>query len=125
MNQLCTDLKDFIETLESLQAQHSDSQNLLDSAENIWGSEDVRYLMLRHKTLGSVRFDEPNRDAKPEEPIEDESPNELIDWLPVCINELRSLMPAADDKALLTAAEQKWKSQSSFGYLAIKAGEHQ
>ncbi len=125
MTQLRTDLENYIQALESLQAQYSDSQTLLDAAEDKWGTEDVRYLILQQRTLGFCRFDEPNSDANPEEPIDNESPNELIDWLPDGINDLRNLLTnAADDKALLTAAEDKWTSPSSYGYLLIKTGGH-
>jgi len=123
MTQLRTHLENYIQALESLLSQHSDSLTLLDAAEDEWGTEDIRYLILQQRTLEPIRFDEPNSDANPEEPIDNEFPNELINWLPAGIDDLRSLLAqAADDKALLTAAEDKWKSQRCYGYLVIKAG---
>ncbi|HEC84170.1 MAG: hypothetical protein DRR08_27825 [Candidatus Parabeggiatoa sp. nov. 2] len=125
MSQLQSHFQDYIQALESLQAQYSENQALLDAAEDKWGTEDVRYLILQQRRLGSERFDKPNPEATPEEPIEEEASNELIDWLPDCIDALRSLSAqAADDQALLAAADQKWGPQS-YGYQVIEAGGHQ
>jgi hypothetical protein len=132
MSQLHAHLNNYIQALESLQVQYSDNLALLDAAEEKWNPEDVRYLILQQRTLGSERkmldpdrFDKPNPGVTPEEFIEEEASNELIDWLPdCCIDALRSLSAqAADDQALLAAAEQKW-GQDSYGYRLLEAGGH-
>jgi hypothetical protein len=125
MSQLQSHLNNYIQALESLQAQYSSDQSLLDAAEEKWGIEDVRFLILQQRWLGSERFGKQNPEATAEEHIEEEASNELIDWLPTGIDALRRLSAqATDDQGLLTAAGQKWGPRS-YGYELLEMAGHQ
>jgi len=119
MSQLRAYLEDYIQNLQTLKVQHSNDQDLLDAAENKWGAEDARFLILQERPK-QQRFLSPSGQAKSEEKKSEE--NELINWLPDYLETLQDLLKgAADDKALVKEAAQKWE-QGSYGPLVVEQG---
>ena len=121
MSQLRTYLENYLQTLQTLQTQHSNNQELLDAAERQWGQDDPRYEVLLERTAGLAgRFNEPSTEPPPESDNPENEPNELIDWLPSYVQMLQDVLAqSTNDEAILKQAENKWKSRS-YGYLLFK-----
>jgi hypothetical protein len=119
MSQLRTHLEEYINDLKSLLAEYSDSQDLLDAAEDKWDDEDSRFMLLTEKP--KMRFGEPSADVTNEDsPSDDEEPNELIDWLPIYLTKMEQILSeSTDDQVLLTKAEEKFGSVDSYGYRVV------
>jgi hypothetical protein len=119
MSQLRTHLEEYINDLKSLLKEYSDSRDLIDAAEKKWGDEDSRYMLLTEKP--KMRFGEPSADVTNEDsPSDDEEPNELIDWLPSYLNNMEDILSkSTDDQALLSKAEEKFRSVDSYGYRVV------
>jgi len=121
MSQLRAYLEDYIQNLQTLKVQHSNNQDLLDAAEDQWGAEDARFLILQERPK-QQRWISASGQPEPEVLKSEEEPNELIDWLPSYLETLQDLLKrAADDKALVEEAAKKWK-QGSYGPLVVKQG---
>jgi len=124
MSPLRTYLNNYIQTMQSLQSQYANSQYLLKAAETKWGDDDPRYVILLEMRLTEAHAAATKWDTPPNEPTQDadnpdEQPNELIDWLPICIKALQNVLAdAIDDAALLEKANKEWGPDSN-GYLLV------
>jgi len=118
MSQLRTYLEDYIKTLQTLQAQYSDNQALLDAAEDKWGAEDYRFMVLQESPKG-VRWPNKSGEPSPEEQKPENEPNELIDWLPSYVRDCQKVSRAGDDEAVLKEAAKTWKLDS-YGNLVVQ-----
>ncbi len=124
MSPLRTYLNDYIQTVQTLQAQYANSQDVLKAAETKWGDNDPRYVILLEMRLTEVPdaaatkwntpSDEPTQDADTPEA----QPNELIDWLPIGMESLQNLLANGTDDAALLEKAKKWGPDSN-GYLLV------
>jgi hypothetical protein len=108
MTQLRTNLEEYVNDLKMLQVQYSDSRDLLDAAEDKWGDEDSRFMLLTERP--SMRFGNKSADVSDEgSPSEDEEPNELIDWLPLYLTKTEDILSeSTDDEDLLSKVVDKF-----------------
>jgi len=121
MSQLRAYLENYIHNLQTLKVQHSNDQDLLNAAEDKWGAEDPRFMILQERPK-QQRWNSPPGQPKPEEPKPEDEPNEVITWLPGRIEIFQGLLKGvADDKVLVEEAEKKW-GQESYEYLVVKQG---
>jgi hypothetical protein len=118
MNKLHTYLANYLQTLRTLQAQHSDSQAFLDAAEEEWGDNDPRYRILLEKP--QVRWKHESNEPPQEPHYDEDETNLLVDWLPPYLEIAQDLLTQApDDNSLLAKIKDKWGSQS-YAYLIFK-----
>ncbi len=108
MSKLRIHLEEYLNDLKMLQAQYSDSRDLLDAAEDKWGDEDSRFMLLTERP--SMRFGNKSADVTDEgSPSQDEEPNELIDWLPLYISKTEDILSeSTDDEDLLGKVVDKF-----------------
>jgi hypothetical protein len=124
MSQLHTYLNNYIQALQTLQAQHS-GPDLLDAAEEKWGSDSPEYMILRERPNMPQRWITPPNSPPAEVPKSDDESNITVgidDWLPTCISSLQQVVEQnPDDDVLLQTVEKRW-GLKSYAYLLVKAG---
>jgi hypothetical protein len=125
MSQIHTYLNNYIQALQTLQAQYS-GQALLDAAEKKWGADSPEYMILLEKPNMPHRWIESPNSPSAEVPKSDDEPNILIsidDWLPTCISSLQNVVAQnPDDDALSQTAQKRWGLKSYVYLLLVKAG---
>ncbi|HDN26305.1 MAG TPA: hypothetical protein ENG03_04285 [Thioploca sp.] len=118
MSQLRTNIEDYIQSLQTLKAQCLDETAFLDAAEDKWGVQDPRFIILQQRPK-QQRWISPSGQPEPEVPKSEQEPNELIDWLPGYLERLQALLKkAADDNALVEAAAEGW-GQGSYEHQVV------
>jgi hypothetical protein len=120
MSNLREYLENYVETLETLLTQCKDGESLLDAAEEKWGTEDYRFLVLQERPKPDDRWEKAPRDPSGENPDPYYEENELVAWLPKHVGELKGLLAeAGDDATVLKKAENRW-GRESFAYLLVE-----
>jgi len=80
MSNLREYLENYVETLETLLTQCKDGESLLDAAEEKWGTEDYRFLVLQERPKPDDRWEKAPRDPSGENPDPYYEENELVAW---------------------------------------------
>jgi hypothetical protein len=114
MSQLHNAINEYIRTLQTLAAQNSNYQDLLDTAEKKWGQESPEYMLLV-SSPPQRWINEPGNPPTEAEKPEDEI-NVTVDWLPI-LQDLADNCP--DDDGLLRKVKADY-TETSYLYRLIK-----